>query len=313
MNNSTAVNTALAEEFVKACTIEQDEKFLPQKDYALPNPDNAPRLEGVMKKMIRAGEGARPPVGAFVTVHYRGEVPLNGSGYEFDNSWDRQEPYTFEIGRGFVIKGWDKGVLSMRPQERAFFLFEPEFGYPNGMSDPYIPMQSKLLFEIELLSWTLTIDQKAEEMTPIPDKVSCSELPQGHLNVEWSIHGDEVFTTLTIDQEDTVESVCHKLAREGGQRDSIFGKNEFRSPHPLSTPLKSLGVGEGCRLCLVSFWGGHRMADDNDSYYISFYSKPDLDHIVENVDRSAVVLLGAWSDTPAHAEIALDAAGIRFI
>jgi peptidylprolyl isomerase len=93
------------------------------------------------------GTGESPRTGRPVTVHYTGTLE---NGTKFDSSVDRGEPYTFQIGTGGVIRGWDEGVMTMKIGGKRRLIIPPELGYgarPNGK----IPANSTLYFEIELL------------------------------------------------------------------------------------------------------------------------------------------------------------------
>lgn len=106
---------------------------------------------GVYKKILRSGqEGSTPPHGADVTVHYDGFL-LNGQ--KFDSSRDRGDPFTFKLGVGQVIEGWDLAVASMVPGEVSIFTCRADFAYGWEGKPPKIPVDATLRFEIELLDW----------------------------------------------------------------------------------------------------------------------------------------------------------------
>lgn len=97
---------------------------------------------------LLVGEG--PPAtgpGQFVTVHYTGWLE---GGSEFDSS-RRRAPFSFPLGVGFVIPGWDQGLVGMRIGGKRRLTVPPELGYgANGMGK-VIPPNAMLVFEIELL------------------------------------------------------------------------------------------------------------------------------------------------------------------
>ncbi|KPI89735.1 putative FKBP-type peptidyl-prolyl isomerase [Leptomonas seymouri] len=110
---------------------------------------------GLHKTVLVEGTGARPVKGAKVSVHYVGTLE---DGTKFDSSRDRGEYFDFTLGRGQVIKGWDKGVATMRIGEKAILKCSPEYGYGASGSPPTIPANATLLFEVELFAWSREVD-----------------------------------------------------------------------------------------------------------------------------------------------------------
>jgi FKBP-type peptidyl-prolyl cis-trans isomerase len=104
---------------------------------------------------LAAGTGAEAVSGRRVTVNYTGWIYDPGAaenkGRQFDTSIGR-EPFSFTIGRGEVIRGWDQGVPGMRVGGRRRLVIPPDLAYgPQGMP-PVIPANATLLFEVELLA-----------------------------------------------------------------------------------------------------------------------------------------------------------------
>lgn len=98
---------------------------------------------------VKVGTGAEAVSGKRVTVHYVGTL-TNGS--KFDSSRDRGTGFTFGLGAGQVIKGWDQGVAGMKVGGVRKLTIPPELGYGERGFPPVIPANSTLLFEVELLS-----------------------------------------------------------------------------------------------------------------------------------------------------------------
>ena len=94
------------------------------------------------------GRGDKPQPGKSVTVHYTGTLQ---DGTKFDSSVDRGQPFTFMIGVGQVIKGWDEGVMSMKVGGKRKLIIPPDLGYGATGSPPTIPPNATLLFDVELL------------------------------------------------------------------------------------------------------------------------------------------------------------------
>ena len=93
------------------------------------------------------GTGEKPKPGAEITVHYDGYL-LNGT--KIDSSRDRHEPYTFRVGTGAVIKGWDEAFLSMKKGEKRTLIIPYWLAYGEAGHGP-VPPRAMLRFEVELL------------------------------------------------------------------------------------------------------------------------------------------------------------------
>lgn len=94
------------------------------------------------------GTGPAPQIGSQVSVHYTGWLE---DGTKFDSSKDRDRPFSFVLGRGQVIKGWDEGVASMKVGGKRKLIIPPEIGYGQRGAGNVIPPNATLIFEVELL------------------------------------------------------------------------------------------------------------------------------------------------------------------
>jgi peptidylprolyl isomerase len=99
---------------------------------------------------LREGGGPVAEAGRVVQVHYVG-VSFK-TGEQFDASWDRGEPFSFQLGAGSVIPGWDRGVAGMKVGGRRQLVIPPELAYGPQGSPPAIGPNETLVFVIDLLS-----------------------------------------------------------------------------------------------------------------------------------------------------------------
>lgn len=127
---------------------------------ALAAPEKAPATEkaaagkqvttpsGLKYVDVKVGKGASPVKGKMVKVHYTGTLE---NGKKFDSSVDRKQPFTFVIGVGQVIAGWDEGVMGMKVGGKRKLTIPSELGYGRRGAGSDIPPNSTLLFDVELL------------------------------------------------------------------------------------------------------------------------------------------------------------------
>ena len=106
------------------------------------------QLERLIIDDVVVGAGEEVEEGDTVTVHYIGTLP---NGQEFDSSRRRGEPFTFTVGDGRVIAGWEEGVLGMQEGGQRILVIPPELAYGEDGFGP-IPGDATLVFAIELLS-----------------------------------------------------------------------------------------------------------------------------------------------------------------
>ncbi|BAY15475.1 FKBP-type peptidylprolyl isomerase [Nostoc sp. HK-01] len=97
---------------------------------------------------IKEGTGATPQSGQTVVVHYTGTLE---DGTQFDSSRDRGRPFSFQIGVGQVIKGWDEGLSTMKVGGQRELIIPAELGYGSRGAGGVIPPNATLIFDVELL------------------------------------------------------------------------------------------------------------------------------------------------------------------
>ncbi len=94
------------------------------------------------------GTGREAAAGQLVTVHYTGWLT---NGTKFDSSVDRRDPFSFPIGSGKVIRGWDEGVAGMKVGGKRKLTIPPQLGYGARGAGGVIPPNATLVFDVELL------------------------------------------------------------------------------------------------------------------------------------------------------------------
>ena len=103
----------------------------------------------------KIGTGATAVAGKTVFVHYTGwlfdAAAADNKGRKFDSSRDRGQPFSFPLGEGYVIQGWDKGVEGMQVGGQRTLTIPPELGYGARGAGGVIPPNATLVFDVELL------------------------------------------------------------------------------------------------------------------------------------------------------------------
>ena len=117
-------------------------------DFSLPGREELTK-SGLRMIVHKEGNGEQPNTGQTVDVHYTGFLE---TGSKFDSSHDRGRPFSFQLGKGRVIKGWDEAIALMSKGEKRTLIIPPDIGYgsrPTGK----IPPNSTLIFEVELIDF----------------------------------------------------------------------------------------------------------------------------------------------------------------
>lgn len=116
---------------------------------AAPKGDAITTASGLTYIITRRSQERQPQTGETVMVNYTG---LLGSGVKFDSSLDRGQPFSFPLGKGRVIKGWDEGIAKLRVGEQATLIIPPQLGYgERGAGGGEIPPNATLIFLVELV------------------------------------------------------------------------------------------------------------------------------------------------------------------
>jgi peptidylprolyl isomerase len=114
----------------------------------IPRPTGSPPRRLQVEDIVR-GRGPAAKAGDTITAHYAGVT--FSTGEEFDASWNRGEPFTFPLGGGQVIEGWDRGFVGMKQGGRRILTIPPELAYGAQGFPPAIGPNETLVFVVDLL------------------------------------------------------------------------------------------------------------------------------------------------------------------
>ena len=143
-------NTAIAAQLTQtppaSTTVTENNTLIASNTMSDANAVTTP--SGLKYVELKEGTGATPQPGKTVEVHYVGTLE---DGTKFDSSRDRGQPFSFKIGVGQVIKGWDEGLSTMKVGGRRQLIIPAELGYGSRGAGGVIPPNATLLFDVELL------------------------------------------------------------------------------------------------------------------------------------------------------------------
>lgn len=150
--SSLLFSAALAVALLAAPALAEDPKPTPAVGAEKKEMKMTKTPSGLQYEDVKVGTGESPKKGQTAVVHYTGWLWVNGAkGQKFDSSVDRGQPFSFPVGMGRVIKGWDEGVATMKVGGKRMLLIPPDLGYGSRGAGATIPPNSTLIFEVELL------------------------------------------------------------------------------------------------------------------------------------------------------------------
>lgn len=160
-----------------------------------------------------------------VTIHYKGFL---ANGTQFDSSWDRNQPFQFQLGIGQVIKGWEAGLLDMCPGEKRKLTIPPSYAYGSQGAGDSIPPDATLVFDVELVH---TADGPVppnvfKEIDKDNDQVLTHDEVSDYLIEQAGQHGQKVDKD-SADHKNIVQTI---FDHEDKNKDGVISHDEFSGP-----------------------------------------------------------------------------------
>ena len=150
--SSLLVSAAVAAALLAANAFAQDAKSTPAAGAEKGDTKMTKTPSGLQYEDVKVGTGDSPKKGQTAVVHYTGWLWENGAkGKKFDSSVDRGQPFSFPVGQGRVIKGWDEGVATMKVGGKRILLIPPDLAYGSRGAGGVIGPNATLIFEVELI------------------------------------------------------------------------------------------------------------------------------------------------------------------
>jgi peptidylprolyl isomerase len=144
---------------VRQISFKRKERLIRKDNFTMSETKLITTDSGLQYEDLEVGQGDTPETGNTVVVHYTGWLKDNNE--KFDSSVDRGEPFSFPIGLGYVIKGWDEGVATMKVGGKRRLTIPSDLGYGAVGAGAAIPPNATLVFDVELLGVQYNSTEKA--------------------------------------------------------------------------------------------------------------------------------------------------------